>query len=88
MDGIQLRQCNAHRVYNSFAEGGFEKLVEETGEMFREVPLGQGGVKWPEYLAALKAIGYRGYLTIEREVGENPAKDIGDAVKFLRALDK
>ncbi len=27
-----------------------------------------------------------GYLTIEREVGENPRKDIEHAVKFLREL--
>ena len=27
-----------------------------------------------------------GYLTIEREVGENPVQDIGKAVTFLRNL--
>ncbi len=49
-----------------------------------EVPLGQGGVDWDRYLTALHEIGYSGYLTIEREVGENPAEDIGMAVRFLR----
>ncbi|MFA6730591.1 MAG: sugar phosphate isomerase/epimerase family protein [Eubacteriales bacterium] len=49
-----------------------------------EVPLGEGGVKWPEYLRALKSAGFDGYLTIEREVGENPAHDIGLAVEFLK----
>ncbi len=39
---------------------------------------------WPRYLRALKDIGYDGYLTIEREVGENPAADIVIAAKFLR----
>ena len=49
-----------------------------------EVPLGKGGVNWPDYLKALKSIGYDGYLTIEREVGEDPAADIGMAVEFLK----
>jgi len=49
-----------------------------------EVPLGAGDVDWPRYLRALKEIGYTGYLTIEREVGENPAADIVTAAKFLR----
>jgi L-ribulose-5-phosphate 3-epimerase len=49
-----------------------------------EVPLGEGDVPWPRYLSALKEIGYEGYLTIEREVGENPAADIETAAAFLR----
>jgi len=49
-----------------------------------EVPLGQGDVPWPRYLRALKEIGYDGYLTIEREVGEDPAADIVEAARFLR----
>jgi len=48
-----------------------------------EVPLGQGGVDFDKYISALNDIGYTGYLTIEREVGESPAKDIGMAVNFL-----
>jgi len=49
-----------------------------------EVPLGEGQVPWPKYLRALKEIGYDGYLTIEREVGENPSADIATAATFLR----
>lgn len=49
-----------------------------------ELPLGQGGVDFDKYLAALNDIGYKGYLTIEREVGDNPAGDIGMAVDFLK----
>ena len=51
---------------------------------WEEVPLGQGGVNWDEYLKALDAIGYKGFLTIEREVGDNPEADIELAVKFLK----
>ena len=46
--------------------------------------LGEGSVKWDEYLAALNDIGYKGFLTIEREVGDDPEKDIGNAVNFLK----
>lgn len=55
-----------------------------TGSSFKEVPLGEGSVKWDEYLAALDDIGYKGFLTIEREVGDDPEKDIGNAVSFLK----
>ena len=56
--------------------------------LFSEVPLGTGSVPYKEYLDALEKIGFNGYLTIEREVGENPIKDIKTAVEFLRELDK
>jgi len=49
-----------------------------------EAPLGEGEVPWPRYLRALKDTGYDGYLTIEREVGDNPAADIAAAAAFLR----
>jgi sugar phosphate isomerase/epimerase len=49
-----------------------------------EVPLGEGEVPWPRYLRALQEIGYDSYLTIEREVGDDPAADIVTAAKFLR----
>lgn len=55
---------------------------------FIELPLGEGDVPFPAYLAALEAIGYKGFLTIEREVGGQPAKDIETAAEFLRKLIK
>lgn len=51
---------------------------------FCELPLGEGDVDFPAWLAALNEIGYRGFLTVEREVGENPAADIAMAVNFLK----
>ena len=53
---------------------------------FEEVPLGTGTVNFPAYLAALEEIGYTGYLTIEREVGADPAGDIALAANFLRGI--
>jgi sugar phosphate isomerase/epimerase len=49
-----------------------------------EVPLGEGQVAWPAYLQALRDGGFDGFLTIEREVGDDPAADITAAVGFLR----
>lgn len=54
-----------------------------TSDSFIEVPLGEGSVNWDEYLKALEDIGYKGFLTIEREVGDDPERDIRKAVEFL-----
>ena len=55
-----------------------------TANSFEEVPLGEGSVNWDEYLKALEDIGYKGFLTIEREVGDDPERDIRKAVEFLK----
>lgn len=51
-----------------------------------ELPLGKGDVDFPNYLKALHEIGFTGFLTIEREVGDDPERDIGLAVRFLEKL--
>ncbi len=58
--------------------------IREDDKRKREVPVGQGQVPWNEYLAALADAGYEGFLTIEREGGENPVADIIAARDFLR----
>lgn len=83
-DGIMLQKTDPKIIYDFFAEGGVGDL--RLGDYFLEVPLGEGKVDFPSYLAALKEIGFGGYLTIEREVGDNPVQDIGKAVTFLREL--
>ncbi|HIE05134.1 MAG TPA: sugar phosphate isomerase/epimerase [Candidatus Latescibacteria bacterium] len=85
-DGIMLKRTDPKLVYDYFAEGGIEDIRLE--EYFKEVPLGQGQVDFDRWLRALKDIGYDGFLTIEREVGEDPAKDIEEAVRFLRGKIK
>lgn len=57
-----------------------------TSPAFLEVPLGEGQVPFPAYLKALNDIGYKGFLTIEREVGDNPIADIETAVNFLKGM--
>jgi len=79
-DGVMLRKVSPLAVYEGLKEPGGE------GPSYKEVPLGQGSVDFKAYLVALKTIGYKGYLTIERETGKDPAADIAAAVNFLRAL--
>lgn len=81
-DGVQNYFVDTRRIYAAEYYG-----VEPAPEgSFTEVPLGEGNVKWEEYIAALKSIGYNGYLTIERECGEDPARDIRTAAAFLKKL--
>jgi sugar phosphate isomerase/epimerase len=54
-----------------------------------EVPLGVGDVGLEKYLRTLDKIGYRGPLTIEREIPQDPQRqkeEIGRALKLLRDL--
>jgi sugar phosphate isomerase/epimerase len=88
-DGIRLREVDPRLIYGAlgFDPLDHDKIAQdaESGNAFRELPLGEGGVDWDAYLKALRDIGYGGYLTIEREVGTNPEADIAAAVKFLKA---
>lgn len=79
-DGIKLLDSDPEVIYGI---KDIEDVIQQ-GEVFREMPLGEGNVPFDRYLAALEDIGYKGFLTIEREVGENPAKDIMLAADFLR----
>lgn len=81
-DGIQYRPCNPEAVYSESNDGN---SATEEGPAYLEVPLGQGGVPWDRYLAALEQEGFHGFLTIEREVGADPTADIALAVEFLKA---
>lgn len=81
-DGKQIFYRDPEIVY------GIKKDVIVTDDSFIEVPLGEGSVDWPNYLKALEDIGFDGFLTIEREVGDNPEKDIKTAVDFLNNLMK
>lgn len=76
-DGRQLEYRDPEIVYG---------LVESemlSSRSFIELPLGDGDVDFDRYLAALSDVGYQGFLTIEREVGDDPAADIARAVSFL-----
>lgn len=84
-DGKNIFPVPAEVVYG--VRPGHEGEVP-TGPSFIELPLGTGDVDFPAYLKALDDIGYKGFLTIEREVGEQPEKDIQTAKEYLCSLIK
>jgi sugar phosphate isomerase/epimerase len=81
-DGKMLKKSDPVLIYKCFAEGGIEAL--NVADFFVEVPVGEGDVNWDEYIGALREVGYNGYLTIERECGDDPAADIKKAADFIR----
>lgn len=81
-DGRQLTPCNPEIIYGVIDHDTFA----EQEPSFEEVPLGEGDVHFETYLQALRDVGYDGFLTVERECGENPAADIAKAVDFLKKL--
>ncbi len=80
-DGNKLRESNPEFIYRAVhpVPDSYNNVA-----FFEEVPLGTGSVDFPNYLSALEKIGYRGFLTIEREVGQNPTADIQTAFDFLK----
>lgn len=88
-DGVRYKQVDPRIIYGSLGYKGMDhEVIAEMlrkGEVFAELPLGQGKVDFDSYFQALVDIGYDGYLTIEREVGENPEEDIRKAVQFIRS---
>ncbi len=83
-DGVMLFQDNPEYIYAATPRP--EDIPYACA--YKELPLGEGNVGFPTYLKALEDIGYKGYLTIEREAGEDPMKDIGAAVTFLKDIIK
>ena len=72
-------------IVHTHAKDGIRNSANEGGH--KEVPLGKGDVEFPSYLAALREIGFDGYLTIERECGDDPVADVAEAVSFLKAQE-
>lgn len=89
-DGVRHQLFDPRILYGAV---GFDPMQHETiaemlreGKLFEELPLGAGKVDFDSYFKALQDIGYKGYLTIEREVGEDPERDIRSAVKFIKGF--
>ena len=79
-DGRQLRAEDPDHLYATAAAEQYH------GQYIEETRLGEGDVCYPEYLAALADIGYRGFLTIERECSDAAPEDIAFGAGYLRAL--
>ena len=83
-DGNKLMESNPEFIYGISDVPDYLKGKS----FFEEVPLGTGSVDFEKYLNALSDIGYKGFLTIEREVGDSPEKDIATAIGFLNTFIK
>lgn len=70
-----VSHCHAHDARSS-----------SSSRAGQEVPLGYGDIDWMMLAAVLEEIEYRGYLTVEREMGDNRVADVSNGVKFLRRL--
>lgn len=83
-DGVMLKQTDPEIIYDCFAQGGIEAL--NVADYFLETPLGEGKVDFKNYIAALRKVGFDGYLTVERETGGNPEADIILAKKTVEKI--
>lgn len=81
-DPVEAVHILKNYIVHTHAKDGVK--LSETD--YQEYPLGQGNVPFPEYIAALKEIGYDGFLTIEREAGATRFQDIKNAVTFLKEI--
>jgi sugar phosphate isomerase/epimerase len=86
-DGVMFKPSYPQRVYGIMPKH-VETLKNESERKYMEMPLGEGQVDFKSWIEALELIGYKGFLTIEREVGSNPENDICMAVNFLKNLIK
>ncbi len=84
-DGKMLKKSDPKEIYDCFAGGGIEAL--NVADYFIETPLGEGDVDFGKYLDALKKINYDGYLTIERETGEDPVGDITYGQNYIKEFN-
>ena len=82
-DGIMLKKSVEGKLELD-DEAKKHAAMMDMGKKYLELPLGKGDVDFDVYLPALKATGFDGFLTVEREVGEDSASDISMAVEFLR----
>ena len=70
-------------ILHVHAEDGVRDLARGRGV---EVELGRGSADFPSLLGALEERGYRGYVTVVRHNSAYPARDLGNAIQFLRNL--
>lgn len=82
--------CDAVDVFGEWVKGVHAKDGEyptEGDNLGHEQPLGQGRVNFPVLVPKLKAKGFRGALTIEREIsGPQQVADIKAAIELLTPL--
>jgi sugar phosphate isomerase/epimerase len=82
-----LRELAAHVVSVHCKDGDWPPKGVP-GVLGSERPLGKGSVGIPAFVQALREIGFRGSLNVERECEDQAERwrDIGEAVALLRSL--
>jgi sugar phosphate isomerase/epimerase len=87
-DPIEALEVVGPHLISVHAKDGIWPAADEPGSLGREVPLGEGKVDFPAFLAILHKFGYEGPLFIEREA-EDPGtrlRDIARGKAYLAAL--
>jgi L-ribulose-5-phosphate 3-epimerase len=87
-DPIEALDTLAPHVISVHAKDGDWPARDQPAALGTERPLGEGAVNIPAFIEKLKAVGYRGILSIEREETnqEKRSADIRKAVTLLRKL--
>jgi sugar phosphate isomerase/epimerase len=97
-DPIEALGVVAPRVVSVHVKDGLWPKKDKPGSLGVEMPLGQGDVGMERFVAKLREIGYKGPLTIEREValdqdmddrhkeGLSHLKDIREAIQLIERL--
>ena len=83
-DGIKKGTWSPADLLAEILEKGQERVNMD--DWFKETPLGEGDVDVPRFIEALAEIEYNGFLTIEREAGEDPLEDIAAGRDKLREI--
>lgn len=79
-----LKRLSSHIIHVRACDG-VRDLARGRG---LEVAVGQGTVDWFELLATLEQLRYSGYLTIHRSETANPVGETGDAIAYLKEIQK
>jgi sugar phosphate isomerase/epimerase len=82
-DPYASAQALGRRIVHSHAKDARQASASRAAQ---EIPLGHGDIDWLRYLAVLEEVDYHGWLTIERETGQNRLADVAVGVSFLRRL--
>ncbi|HWG47121.1 MAG TPA: sugar phosphate isomerase/epimerase family protein [Gemmataceae bacterium] len=82
-DPYESIQALGRRIVHAHAKDARQDSASRSAE---EVPLGHGDIDWMKFLGVLEEVEYRGWLTIERETGDNRRADVAAGVAFLRRL--
>jgi L-ribulose-5-phosphate 3-epimerase len=83
-----LDPCDSARALHGLVRHAHAKDARRASanRAAREVPLGHGDIDWMQLLAVLEEIEYRGWLTVERESGEDRLADVAAGVALLRRV--